>query len=175
MRAAQDGDRTAYEALLRDCVPLIRGIVRSQGVAAGHLEDVVQEVLLTVHRVRHTYDPARPFDAWLGAISRRRAIDALRRTSRHQGRETQDPTSYETHADEAELPDRLAEAAQRARHVRQAVASLPPRQREAVEHLSLAERSLAEAAAATGRSEGALKVNLHRALGALRIWLRRHE
>jgi RNA polymerase sigma factor (sigma-70 family) len=175
MRAAQDGDRAAYEALLRNCVPLIRAVVRGQGVAAANLEDVVQEVLLTVHRVRHTYDSARPFDAWLGAISRRRAIDALRRTSRHQGRETQDPASYESHADEADPPDHAAEAKQRAQHVRQAIASLPPRQREAVEHLSLAERSLAEAAAATGRSEGALKVNLHRALGALRLWLRRHE
>jgi RNA polymerase sigma factor (sigma-70 family) len=175
MGAAQDGDRAAYEALLRDCVPLIRGIARSQGVAAGHIEDVVQDVLLTVHRVRHTYDPTRPFDAWLGAISRRRAIDALRRTARHNGRETHEPTSYETHADEADPPDRVLEAKQRARHVRQAVASLPPRQREAVEHLSLAERSLAEAAAATGRSEGALKVNLHRALNALRIRLGRHD
>ncbi len=175
MRAAQDGDRAAYQALLRDCVPLIRGIARSQGVATANLEDVVQDVLLTVHRVRHTYDPTRPFDAWLGAISRRRAIDALRQTLRQQGRETHDPTSYETHADEAEPQDRVVEATQRARHVRQAIAALPPRQREAVEQLSLAERSLAEAAAATGRSEGALKVNLHRALGALRLWLRRHE
>jgi RNA polymerase sigma factor (sigma-70 family) len=175
MRAAQDGDRAAYEALLRDCVPLIRDIARGQGVSASYIEDVVQDVLLTVHRVRHTYDPTRPFDAWLGAISRRRAIDALRRTSRHHGRETQEPTSYETHADEADPPDRVFEAKQRARHVRQAIAALPPRQREAVEQLSLADRSLAEAAAVTGRSEGALKVNLHRALNLLRSRLRQHD
>ena len=49
-----------------------------------------------------------------------------------------------------------------------AIAELPERQREAVEHLALAEQSLAEAAAATGRSTGALKVNLHRALKTLR-------
>jgi RNA polymerase sigma factor (sigma-70 family) len=175
MGAAQDGDRAAYEALLRDCVPLIRGIARGQGVRAGQIEDVVQDVLLAVHRVRHTYDPTRSFDAWLGAISRRRAVDALRRSSRHGGQETHEPTSYETHADEADPPDRVLEAKQRAGRVRQAVASLPPRQREAVEHLSLAERSLAEAAAATGRSEGALKVNLHRALNVLRSRLRHHD
>ena len=41
-------------------------------------------------------------------------------------------------------------------------------QRQAIEELALRERTLAEAAAATGRSTGALKVNLHRALKALR-------
>jgi len=45
---------------------------------------------------------------------------------------------------------------------------LPERQREAVQVLVLEEQSLTEAAAATRRSKGALKVNLHRALKALR-------
>lgn len=48
------------------------------------------------------------------------------------------------------------------------LAALPERQREAVQILMLEERSLAEAAVATGSSKGALKVNLHRALKALR-------
>jgi RNA polymerase sigma-70 factor (ECF subfamily) len=45
---------------------------------------------------------------------------------------------------------------------------LPPGQREAVEQLGLRERSLSETAELTGRNTGALKVNLHRALKALR-------
>jgi DNA-directed RNA polymerase specialized sigma24 family protein len=45
---------------------------------------------------------------------------------------------------------------------------LPVRQREAVQHLVLDERSLDEAAALTQRSKGSIKVNLHRALKALR-------
>ena len=49
-----------------------------------------------------------------------------------------------------------------------AVACLPERQREAVELLKLRELSLAEAARLTGSSEGALKVNVHRAIKALR-------
>ncbi len=47
--------------------------------------------------------------------------------------------------------------------------------REAIEHLLLRERSLAEAAAATGRKTGALKVNLHRALKSLRIGLSQND
>ena len=52
--------------------------------------------------------------------------------------------------------------------MREALATLPERQREAVEALVLEEQSLAEAAAVTRRSKGALKVNLHRALKTLR-------
>jgi RNA polymerase sigma-70 factor (ECF subfamily) len=48
---------------------------------------------------------------------------------------------------------------------------LPASQREAVQHLGIQEQSLAEAAAATGRTTGALKVNLHRALKTLRSQL----
>src|SRR4051812_31358646 len=77
MIAAQEGDGQAYAALLRTCVPFIRATVRRQGVLADRAEDVVQDVLLALHRARHTYDPARPFTAWLRTIAQRRAIDSL--------------------------------------------------------------------------------------------------
>jgi RNA polymerase sigma-70 factor (ECF subfamily) len=48
------------------------------------------------------------------------------------------------------------------------MATLPERQREAVEILVLQDQSLADAAIVTRRSKGALKVNLHRGLKALR-------
>jgi RNA polymerase sigma-70 factor (ECF subfamily) len=52
--------------------------------------------------------------------------------------------------------------------VNEALATLSPRQREAVEVLVLKEQTLAEAAATTRSTKVALKVNLHRALKALR-------
>lgn len=168
MRAAQDGDGAAYAALLRECVGLARAVARRQGVPPQSVEDVVQEVLLTVHRVRHTYDPRQPFEPWLAAIARRRAIDALRRDVRRQGRELHAETDYDDHPDPAPGPEAAARAAESGRRLREAIAALPPRQREAVRQLGLSERSLAEAASATGRTEGALKVNLHRALKTLR-------
>src|SRR5262249_22716763 len=68
MAAAQAGDRTAYETLLRDCIPFIKAVARRQGVSANSIDDVVQETLLTVHRARRTYDPKRSFSIWLGTI-----------------------------------------------------------------------------------------------------------
>jgi RNA polymerase sigma factor (sigma-70 family) len=158
MAAAQAGDRRAYERVLADSILLIRLAARRQGVAADRLDDVVQETLITVNRVRHTYDPSRSYDAWLTAIANRRAIDALR---------SRDDVAFDNHAD---IDDASAatEQWQRARTLREAIAELPPGQREAVEQMGLHERSLSEAAELTGRNTGALKVNLHRALKALR-------
>nr|WP_233172093.1 sigma-70 family RNA polymerase sigma factor [Dyella sp. ASV21] len=167
MAAAQGGDRLAYERVLGDSLSLIRAAARRQGVSVDQLDDVVQETLLTVHKVRHTYDPSRSYDAWLSAIAGRRAIDALRSHGRRGRRELHDEHAYDT---VAELDDATAatERDQEARRLREAIASLPPGQREAVEQLGLKEHSLAEAAAQTGRQTGALKVNLHRAMKALR-------
>lgn len=167
MAAAQAGDRRLYEKLLADSVALIRVVARRRGVAQDHLDDVVQETLITVHRVRHTYDPTRSYDAWLCAIASRRAIDALRKRGRRDRRERHDDFALDTHAD-GDDASAATERQQRARRLREAVAHLPPAQREAVEHLGIKERSLAEAATHTGRTTGALKVNLHRALKALR-------
>ncbi len=171
MAAAQAGDRAAYAALLRDCVPVVQAVARRQGVPPHRLDDVVQDVLLTVHRVRHAYDPARPFTPWLRAIAQRRAVDLLRRQGWQGARELHAPLAYEGHSDPAANPERSLEQGREADTLRAAIAALPAGQREAVEQLGLQERTLAEAASATGRTTGALKVNLHRALKALRASL----
>ena len=166
MAAAQGGDQAAYVCLLRECTGMIERVARRKGVPADRIDDVVQETLLTVHRARQTYDPARSFTAWLRVIAERRAVDLMRKTGRHAMRELHAPLAYERHADESQ-----ARQVEPGGKLAEAVARLPPGQREAVQHLLLQERSLAEASAATGRSQGSLKVNLHRALKSLRARL----
>lgn len=168
MAAAQAGDKIAYQTLLRDCVPLIRAIARRLGVNPGQVDDVVQEVLLTIHRARQTYDPTRSFTAWLRIIAERRAIDLLRQSGRRGAREIYAPIAFENYSDETADPAVGLNQADDVGRVSAALAALPPRQREAVQHLVLKDQSLAEAAVETRRSKGSLKVNLHRALKALR-------
>jgi RNA polymerase sigma factor (sigma-70 family) len=168
MAAAQAGEARAYAALLRDCVPIISRMGRFRGVPADQLEDLVQDVLLTIHRSRAIYDPSRPFDAWLWVIVERRVVDLLRRTHRHGAREIYAPLEFERHVDPEADPERGLAASDGARRVTRVLSTLPERQREAVCQLVIAERSLSEAATATGRSKTALKVNLHRALKTLR-------
>jgi RNA polymerase sigma factor (sigma-70 family) len=169
MAAAQAGDSAAYQTLLRDCIPVIKSVARRRRVDADRIDDVVQDVLLTIHRARHTYDPSRSFTAWLCVIADRRSIDLLRRTRRVDMREVHAPLALESHADdEAADPSRGLAHADATGTVARALASLPARQREAVQHFVLDERSLADTSALTRRTKGSLKVNLHRALKALR-------
>ncbi len=168
MAAAQDGDQRAYAELLAEAAPFIRALVRRRIAEAELVEDVVQDVLLTLHRVRATYDPARSFSAWLAAIASRRAIDALRRRGRVRAHETFDDTGYETFADPRANKEDAGAATQA---VAALLAQLPPKQRQAVELVKVKEMSLNEAATASGQSVGALKVNVHRAIMALRARL----
>ena len=165
MAAAQNGDREAYERLLREAAPFIRAIVARQH-HRDRIEDIVQDVLLTVHRVRHTYDPARPFNAWLATIARRRSVDALRRAGRTNAHETKDDAAYETFADPR--ANRDSEKFERTDGLGAAIAGLPESQREAIELLKVKEMSLHEASHVSGKSIAALKVNVHRAIKTLR-------
>ncbi len=168
MAAAQTGDSQAYDSLLRGCLPFIAQVARGQRVPADRVDDVVQDVLMTVHRARHTYDSRRSFTAWLRVIAQRRAIDVLRRSGRQNSREVHAPLAFEMYADPGAQTSDGWEKTGLSAQIGKAVAALSPGQREAVERIALQGQSLEEAATATGRSKGALKVNLHRALNALR-------
>jgi RNA polymerase sigma-70 factor (ECF subfamily) len=168
MRAAQDGDADAYRALLTAVTPRIRRIIRARRafLGAADVEDLVQDVLLSVHSVRATYDPGRPFLPWLGAIIHNRMVDAARRYSRHQAREMGVEDLDVTFADvPAKSPD---EGPGDEEALARAIEQLPATQRRAIQLLKLQELSLKEAADATGSSVSALKVATHRAMSSLR-------
>ncbi len=172
MARAQAGDRDAYRRLLEDVAPYLRSIAARHFRNSGDIEDAVQEVLLTVHAVRHTYDPARPFGPWLVAIANRRVVDGLRRQGRSRAREVALDAEHETFA----APEaNYHEAASEARALREAVESLPPGQRDAIRMLKLQEMSLKEAAAVSGMTVAALKVATHRAVKSLRKVLGRQD
>ncbi len=171
MVAAQEGDAASYRILLRNCLPLVATVARRQGVPPDRVDDVVQEVLLTIHRARATYDPGRPFLPWLRAIARRRAIDGLRSQGRRAGREIHAPAAYDGAADETPDPAEALDRPRETRRLAEAIAALPEAQRLSVERLALGGETLEEASAATGRSKVALKVSLHRAIKSLRLRL----
>ena len=167
MRAAQHGDRAAYSALLHGILPLLRQLVRSRlrFLQAADHEDLVQEILLSVHAARASYDPSRPFMPWLMSIAHHRIVDGARRRSRKLGKEHLVDDFADWVADQPSLeqseygdPDAL----------RRAVSGLPARQRTAIELLRLRELSLDEASELTGIGTSALKVSVHRAIKNLR-------
>jgi DNA-directed RNA polymerase specialized sigma24 family protein len=88
MAAAQDGDGAAYARLLSELLPVLRRVVRRKWRTSQDAEDIVQEVLMSLHSVRQTYDPRRPFMPWLMTITSRRIADAARRASARYSHET---------------------------------------------------------------------------------------
>ncbi len=169
MARAQDGDRQAYRTLLQDVTPYLRSLAVRCFKHASDIEDAVQDVLLTVHMVRHAYDPRRPFGPWLVAVANRRFIDRLRRETRLKAREIALCAEHETFPEPA---TNLHQANSEDAALREAIKTLPPEQRQAVTLLKLNEMSLKEAAAVSGRSIAALKVATHRAIRSLRNILR---
>lgn len=165
MAAAQAGDARAYDRILHAILPLLRGIARRRIANPAEAEDAVQDALLTIHQLRHAYDPARPLRPWLVAIAERRAVDRLRRHGRRAGRETPIEDFGETLAAPGA---NTGEAGAAAAELRAAVAELPPAQRTALALAKLEDLPLAEASARSGMSVGALKVATHRAVKALR-------
>jgi RNA polymerase sigma-70 factor (ECF subfamily) len=168
MRSAQDGDRAAYVRLLRDIVPLLRQTVRRRRgfLQPPDIEDLVQDVLLSLHAVRATYDPRRPFLPWLMAIARNRMADGARQYARKAAKEVTVDKLPETFV--TNEANTLMDAYRDPEALRRAIGHLPPAQRQAVEMLKLREMSLKEAAEVSGMSVGALKVAVHRGIIALR-------
>ncbi len=161
MRAALAGDARSYRLLLLSVTPHVRAVISyyGRGAAGGETEDIVQEVLLTIHLKRETWDQSRPIGPWIAAIARNKLFDALRRRGRCVNVPIEDfiddlkaesrPPEVETHRINAMLK-RLGE-----------------RQREIVQAISLDENSIRETAARLQMTEGAVRVALHRALKRL--------
>ncbi|MEQ1755175.1 MAG: sigma-70 family RNA polymerase sigma factor [Micropepsaceae bacterium] len=166
MKAAQAAEPRAYAEFLREATSFIRVIARRYHNDASAIEDVVQETLIAVHRMRHTYEPGRPVEPWMAAITRARAIDALRSRYRRAKIETALPGDAVNEVADSRASTESDLVSQST--IGTALASLTPAQRSAVQLLKIEELSLNEASSVSGLSVQALKSSLHRAMQSLR-------
>jgi RNA polymerase sigma-70 factor, ECF subfamily len=162
LKRAQAGDRGSYELFLSQVTCLLREFAGRRLNGSQHVEDVVQETLLALHRARHTYDPARPVAPWLYAIAQHRLLDVARKEKRQLARElaaaSQELATREAAPAGTGLWALLDGALQR----------LSRSQREVVQLLKLEGYSVAEVSTRTGLSEANVKVTAHRGYRALR-------
>lgn len=156
------GEAQAYHVFLKDLGAHVRAFLRRRLASLpDEIEDLVQDTLLAVHNQRHTYRADQPVTAWVHAIARYKLIDLLR--SRSVREALHDPID-----DDMELfAASDTEAADARRDVAQLLEQLPDNQRLPIVHTKLEGLSVAEAARATGMSESAVKVGVHRGLKAL--------
>lgn len=163
MAAAQNGDAAAYARLLTQLVPILRRFVGAR-LRNSDVDDVVQDILLSVHTARSTFEPDRPFMPWLITIARRRIVDYQRQTMRIAQLPIDEYSLLRGSSVPAQVEDEIAVA----KVIGDWLPRLPSSQRVAVELLKLRGLSLKEAAHESGLSVMALKVATHRAMKLLK-------
>jgi RNA polymerase sigma-70 factor (ECF subfamily) len=162
-----DGDSAAYHVFLQDLARHVRSLLRKRlPNLRDDVEDILQEVLLAIHKGRHTYRRDEPLTAWVHAILRYKLADFLRARARHEA--LHDPLD--------DIPELFAqstiEPAEVRRDLGKLLDQLPDRQKLPIVHVKLEGRSVEETARATGLSEPAVKVGVHRGLKALALKIR---
>ncbi len=170
MASAQRGDALAYERLLEELLPFVRGVVRARIGADPNAEDVVQDVLLAIHTARHTFQAGRELEPWVRTIARNAVIDSVRRRGRQRAR----IADVETDSLPANVSERAnVEVEPLPRALERALEQLPTVQREAVMLLKVEGLSVIEAAQRARTTPGALKLRAHRGYRLLRDLLGR--
>lgn len=156
MQAALAGDQRAYEMVLKSISTRLNGYL-SRKLPPKDRDDVIQEILLSVHKSRHTYDNTRLLMPWVMAIAHYRLQDFWRR---HYGH------GFKDMADIEDMKDILCtdetKTMETHEDIRRIMLTLPPKQREILDLMYRQDKSVQEVAEELKMSLSAVKVAAHR-------------
>ena len=158
-------DRSAFAAVFAHFAPRVKAYLIKRGSDYNAADELTQEVMLLVWRKAARYDPAQANAAtWIFTIARNKRIDRFRR-ERHAELDASDPTLA---PEPTTLPDHQLEAADQARKVTQAVATLPEEQASLLKLAFYEGKSHSAIASQVGLPLGTVKSRLRLALTRLR-------
>lgn len=160
---AVKGDARAYEALLSAVSGIARAYVNRKTSGNSQAEDVVQEILISVHKALPTYDPERACMPWLAAIMHYRLSDWLRKQYK-VGETGKVPFEEVEHFLESHVTDLPFEF----EYVNDAVSGLSEKQQAVLQCMYKEELTVAETAEKLDMGVSAVKVTAHRAYKLLR-------
>jgi len=177
IEAHRRGDQDAFGELVRRYGDGVLGYLVKMSRNREQAEDLFQETFKRVHEKAHTFRGSH-FKSWLFRIATHVAIDGLRKRKRRQAVSLNQPLdcpdgdnceSLEAVAvaDDSCDPSQEAERAEQVEKVREAVASLPDRQRATLILAYYQQLSYREVAAMLGCSIGTVKTQMYRALRTL--------
>jgi RNA polymerase sigma-70 factor (ECF subfamily) len=163
---AQAGGEAAFARLWRDLNP---ALLRYLSLGGDEAEEVAAETWATVVKgLRNFVGDESSWRAWVFTTARRRAVDAGRTRARDAGLGWRASTwASDRAADCADAVVELASTEDALRMVRR----LPALQSEVVLLRVVAGLDVAEVAAVTGRTPGAVRVACHRGLQTLSSWI----
>ncbi len=156
-------DEAAFARLFGHFAPRVKAFLMRSGADAALAEEVAQDVMATLWRKAHLFDPTRASVAtWIFTIARNRRIDALRRARRPEPEDL--PWGPEPEPDQTEALALQQESAALGR----ALATLPDKQRVLIEKAYFGDLSHSEIAEQTGLPLGTIKSRIRLALDRLR-------
>ena len=162
MEKALAGDTACYESLLKELSVAMRSYLMKRVSNKDVIEDLVQEILMGIHKARATYDSKRSFSSWAFAIAHYKLTDFYRKNARNKEVYVED---LEKFSDEQVLEsDILGE-------LEEAIEELKPREKQALRLMKMEGRSIKETAQLMQTTEGAVKVTAHRAYKHLKVIL----
>ncbi|MFQ6546724.1 sigma-70 family RNA polymerase sigma factor [Aestuariibius sp. 2305UL40-4] len=156
-------DEAAFAELFAHFAPRVKAFLMKSGADAGLAEDVAQDVMVTLWKKAHLFDPGRAsVSTWIFTVARNRRIDALRREKRPEPEDL-------GWGPEAE-PDQedIVTFQQESDALAGAIAALPAKQRDLIERAYYGDLSHSEIAAETGLPLGTIKSRIRLALDRLR-------
>ena len=168
MRESLAGDQRAYAALLQETTRLLRPFLAKRLSIANEVDDLMQEILISIHKARHTYDGNRPYKPWVYAIAKFRLQDHLRMHYSDQLRHALDFDEFEEY-----LLEPVTESLMSYESISGEVEKLPEKQAMILRFLHQEGYTAKEVAEKTGMTESAIKVAAHRAYKVLRKKLER--
>lgn len=163
MQRSLGGDREAYAELLRESARLLKPFLSKRLRFEHEVDDVLQEILISLHKARHTYDGQRPFKPWLYAIAHFRLQDHLRMHYADQLRHADDIADLENI-----LHDDVTETAISYESISGEIERLPEKQATILRLMHQQGFTAKETAKQMGMNESAVKVAAHRAYKVLR-------
>ncbi len=174
LEAARGGEQSAFERL---CAPTKARIYQTlHRITKNHedAEDALQESLLSAYLNLHRFDGRSSFSTWLTRIGINAALMTLRKKRTHRElpidgpSETGERNAYFEAPDHAPNPEERFARQEREVLVREAVRSLRPTIRKALELGQMQEKSMRETAETLGISVAAAKARLFHARAALK-------
>jgi RNA polymerase sigma-70 factor (ECF subfamily) len=158
--AAQRGEREAFSELVRTHERRAYAVARAIVVNHEDAEDAVQEAFLHAYRALHRFLPDQAFGAWLHRIVANAALDITRRRKVRDADELPETVAspFRDPAESSELRQRLKDA----------LDSLPARQRAVIVLHDVEGFKHAEIGVTLGIPEGTARSDLHYARSHLR-------
>ena len=168
MQRSLEGDQRAYATLLQETACLLRPFLARRLSFSNEVDDLTQEILISIHKARHTSDGLRPYVPWAYAIARFRLQDFLRAHYADQLRHAVDFDELEE-----SLPEAVTETGLSYESIHAEVKKLPEKQATILQMMHGEGYTAKEVAEKTGMNESAVKVAAHRAYKILRSKLER--